>query len=216
MQLPIEDLCSLSSRSLQSPFAATVPASTEDILHKGFQMLTMENDRIETAQQVDLLASLNSFVPKQTCRASIRCSVDGLLLCVAVFFLVCQTTNKDGPGWKCKIQVRKGWNALWHADFSVTSCIQSLKEESLGISNHKYPPSFFVSFTHCCCLHTLATGVCARQRFYTKLDHSFSLFTQLLHLISQTDEASCVRAAEKCCMQEDLRSLYLYYCCQII
>lgn len=121
VQLPIEDLCSLSSRSLQSPFAATVPASTEDILHKGFQMLAMENDRIETAQQVDWLASLNSFVPKQTCRASIRCSVEGLLLCVAVFFLVCQTTNKDGPGWECKIQVRKGLNALWHADFSVTA-----------------------------------------------------------------------------------------------
>lgn len=52
VQLPIEDLCSLSSRSLQSPFTAAVPASTEDVLLKGFQMLTMENDRIETAQQV--------------------------------------------------------------------------------------------------------------------------------------------------------------------
>ncbi|XP_075895796.1 conserved oligomeric Golgi complex subunit 3 [Nelusetta ayraudi] len=50
-ELPIEDLCSLSSRSLQSPFTATVPASTEDVLRKGFQMLDMENDRIETAQQ---------------------------------------------------------------------------------------------------------------------------------------------------------------------
>ncbi|KAG7227645.1 hypothetical protein INR49_029406 [Caranx melampygus] len=50
-ELPIEDLCSLSSRSLQSPFTATVPASTEDVLLKGFQMLDMENDRIETAQQ---------------------------------------------------------------------------------------------------------------------------------------------------------------------
>ncbi|TNN04252.1 hypothetical protein fugu_001281 [Takifugu bimaculatus] len=50
-ELPIEDLCSLSSRSLQSSFTATVPASTEDILFKGFQMLNMENDRIETAQQ---------------------------------------------------------------------------------------------------------------------------------------------------------------------
>uniref|UniRef100_A0A8C6U2W6 Conserved oligomeric Golgi complex subunit 3 n=1 Tax=Neogobius melanostomus TaxID=47308 RepID=A0A8C6U2W6_9GOBI len=49
-ELPIEDLCSLSSRSLQS-FSATVPASTEDVLLKGFQMLDMENDRIETAQQ---------------------------------------------------------------------------------------------------------------------------------------------------------------------
>ncbi|XP_034042106.1 conserved oligomeric Golgi complex subunit 3 [Thalassophryne amazonica] len=50
-ELPIEDLCSLSSRSLQSPFTTTVPASVEDILLKGFQMLDMENDRIETAQQ---------------------------------------------------------------------------------------------------------------------------------------------------------------------
>lgn len=50
-ELPIEDLCSLSSRSLQSPFTATVPASTEDVLLKGFQMLDIENDRIETAQQ---------------------------------------------------------------------------------------------------------------------------------------------------------------------
>lgn len=66
VQLPIEDLCSLSSRSLQPPFTATVPASTEDVLLKGFQMLTMENDRIETAQQVHLLASLNSsFLSKQ-------------------------------------------------------------------------------------------------------------------------------------------------------
>uniref|UniRef100_A0AAX7UA16 Conserved oligomeric Golgi complex subunit 3 n=1 Tax=Astatotilapia calliptera TaxID=8154 RepID=A0AAX7UA16_ASTCA len=50
-ELPIEDLCSLSSRSLQSPFTATVPDSTENILLKGFQMLNMENNRIETAQQ---------------------------------------------------------------------------------------------------------------------------------------------------------------------
>uniref|UniRef100_A0A8C2ZWC6 Conserved oligomeric Golgi complex subunit 3 n=1 Tax=Cyclopterus lumpus TaxID=8103 RepID=A0A8C2ZWC6_CYCLU len=50
-ELPIEDLCSLSSRTLQSPFLATVPASTEDVLLKGFQMLDMGNDRIETAQQ---------------------------------------------------------------------------------------------------------------------------------------------------------------------
>ncbi|TMS06126.1 Conserved oligomeric Golgi complex subunit 3 [Larimichthys crocea] len=53
-ELPIEDLCSLSSRSLQSSFTATVPASTEDVLLKGFQMLDMENDRIETAQQANM------------------------------------------------------------------------------------------------------------------------------------------------------------------
>ncbi|MCI4377991.1 hypothetical protein PGIGA_G00209910 [Pangasianodon gigas] len=50
-ELPIEDLCVLSSRSLLSPFTAAVPASTEDVLMKGFQTLQMENDRIETAQQ---------------------------------------------------------------------------------------------------------------------------------------------------------------------
>lgn len=76
VQLPIEDLCSLSSRSLQSPLTATVPASTEDVLLKGFQMLTMENDRIETAQQVHLLASLNSkFVSNQTYYVTKRCEV---------------------------------------------------------------------------------------------------------------------------------------------
>uniref|UniRef100_A0A8C9VST3 Conserved oligomeric Golgi complex subunit 3 n=1 Tax=Scleropages formosus TaxID=113540 RepID=A0A8C9VST3_SCLFO len=50
-ELPIEDLCSLTSRTLRSPFTTTVPASTEDILLKGFQSLGLENDRIETAQQ---------------------------------------------------------------------------------------------------------------------------------------------------------------------
>lgn len=80
---------------------ATVPATTEDILFKGFQMLNMENDRIETAQQVDLLAPLSCiFVSNQL---NVQCynnlqSVKGPLLCVAVFFLVCQTSNKDGPG----------------------------------------------------------------------------------------------------------------------
>uniref|UniRef100_A0A8B9GT89 Conserved oligomeric Golgi complex subunit 3 n=1 Tax=Astyanax mexicanus TaxID=7994 RepID=A0A8B9GT89_ASTMX len=48
LQLPIEDLCSLPSRSL---FPAAIPASTEDVLLKGFQMLDMEDRRIETAQQ---------------------------------------------------------------------------------------------------------------------------------------------------------------------
>ena len=65
LQLPIEDLCSLSSRSLQSPFTATIPQSTEDVLLKGFQMLDMENDRIDTAQQVTVIASR-----KQYCRES--------------------------------------------------------------------------------------------------------------------------------------------------
>ncbi|XP_006639077.2 conserved oligomeric Golgi complex subunit 3 [Lepisosteus oculatus] len=50
-ELPIEDLCSLTSRSLCAPLSTTVPASTEDVLFKGFQSLGMENERIETAQQ---------------------------------------------------------------------------------------------------------------------------------------------------------------------
>ncbi|XP_066562754.1 conserved oligomeric Golgi complex subunit 3 [Amia ocellicauda] len=50
-ELPIEDLCSLTSRSLCAPLTAMVPASTEDILLKGFQSLGLENERIETAQQ---------------------------------------------------------------------------------------------------------------------------------------------------------------------
>ncbi|KAL4635740.1 conserved oligomeric Golgi complex subunit 3 [Arapaima gigas] len=50
-ELPIEDLCGLTSRTLRSPFTTTVPASTEDILLKGFQSLGLENERIETAQQ---------------------------------------------------------------------------------------------------------------------------------------------------------------------
>ncbi|KAJ3580935.1 hypothetical protein NHX12_017290, partial [Muraenolepis orangiensis] len=49
--MPIEDMCSLSSRSLTSPFSTAVPDSAEDVLLKGFQMLDMDNDRIETAQQ---------------------------------------------------------------------------------------------------------------------------------------------------------------------
>lgn len=50
-ELPIEDICSLTSRSLRSAFTATLPASTEEILLHGFQMLDLENERIETAQQ---------------------------------------------------------------------------------------------------------------------------------------------------------------------
>ncbi|KAE8626202.1 hypothetical protein XENTR_v10006546 [Xenopus tropicalis] len=50
-ELPIEDLCSLTSRSLTVTLSAAVPESTEDILKQGFSMLGMEEDRIETAQQ---------------------------------------------------------------------------------------------------------------------------------------------------------------------
>uniref|UniRef100_A0A8C9G7G2 Conserved oligomeric Golgi complex subunit 3 n=1 Tax=Pavo cristatus TaxID=9049 RepID=A0A8C9G7G2_PAVCR len=52
-QLPIEDLCSLTSQSLTVALTAAVPESTEDVLLKGFAMLGMENERIETAQQVN-------------------------------------------------------------------------------------------------------------------------------------------------------------------
>ncbi|XP_072370417.1 conserved oligomeric Golgi complex subunit 3-like [Scyliorhinus torazame] len=50
-QLPIEDLCSLASRSITVPLTAAIPQSTEDILLKGFTALDMENEKIETAQQ---------------------------------------------------------------------------------------------------------------------------------------------------------------------
>ncbi|KAI6078451.1 Component of oligomeric Golgi complex 3 [Aix galericulata] len=51
-ELPIEDLCSLTSQSLTVTLTAAVPESTEDVLLKGFAMLGMENERIETAQQL--------------------------------------------------------------------------------------------------------------------------------------------------------------------
>lgn len=54
-QLPIEDLCSLTSQSLPGLLTAAVPDSTEDVLLKGFATLGMEDERIETAQQVSEL-----------------------------------------------------------------------------------------------------------------------------------------------------------------
>ncbi|XP_007466518.1 PREDICTED: conserved oligomeric Golgi complex subunit 3 isoform X1 [Lipotes vexillifer] len=50
-ELPIEDLCSLTSQSLPIAQASIVPGSTEDILLRGFTSLEMEEERIETAQQ---------------------------------------------------------------------------------------------------------------------------------------------------------------------
>ncbi|XP_057350618.1 conserved oligomeric Golgi complex subunit 3 isoform X3 [Manis pentadactyla] len=50
-ELPIEDLCSLTSQSLPIAQTSVVPESTEDILLKGFTSLEMEEERIETAQQ---------------------------------------------------------------------------------------------------------------------------------------------------------------------
>uniref|UniRef100_A0A672SJL7 Conserved oligomeric Golgi complex subunit 3 n=1 Tax=Sinocyclocheilus grahami TaxID=75366 RepID=A0A672SJL7_SINGR len=51
-ELPIEDICSLTSRSLRSAFTATLPESTEEVLLQGFQMLELENERIQTAQKM--------------------------------------------------------------------------------------------------------------------------------------------------------------------
>ncbi|XP_075055840.1 conserved oligomeric Golgi complex subunit 3 [Mixophyes fleayi] len=50
-ELPIEDLCSLTSTSLTVGLSSAVPESTEGILQHGFSALGMEDDRIETAQQ---------------------------------------------------------------------------------------------------------------------------------------------------------------------
>ncbi|XP_069496876.1 conserved oligomeric Golgi complex subunit 3 [Ambystoma mexicanum] len=50
-ELPIEDLCNLTSRSLTVALSAAVPESTEDILLRGFTTLGMQDERIETAQQ---------------------------------------------------------------------------------------------------------------------------------------------------------------------
>ncbi|XP_043927984.1 conserved oligomeric Golgi complex subunit 3 [Protopterus annectens] len=50
-ELPIEDLCSLTSRSITVPLMPSVPESTEDILLKGFSTLGLEDERIETSQQ---------------------------------------------------------------------------------------------------------------------------------------------------------------------
>ncbi|XP_066438079.1 conserved oligomeric Golgi complex subunit 3 isoform X2 [Eleutherodactylus coqui] len=50
-ELPIEDLCSLTSTSLTISLSGAVPESTEGILQQGFSALGLEDDRIETAQQ---------------------------------------------------------------------------------------------------------------------------------------------------------------------
>uniref|UniRef100_A0A8C3YB60 Conserved oligomeric Golgi complex subunit 3 n=1 Tax=Catagonus wagneri TaxID=51154 RepID=A0A8C3YB60_9CETA len=50
-ELPIEDLCSLTTHSLPIAQTSVVPESTEDILLKGFASLDMKDERIETAQQ---------------------------------------------------------------------------------------------------------------------------------------------------------------------
>ncbi|KAM5181537.1 conserved oligomeric Golgi complex subunit 3 isoform 2-T2 [Mantella aurantiaca] len=50
-ELPIEDLCSLTSTSFTVGMSAAVPESTEGILQQGFSALGMDDDKIETAQQ---------------------------------------------------------------------------------------------------------------------------------------------------------------------
>lgn len=59
-QLPIEDLNSLVQPSLTVTLTATLPESTENILLKGFSSFGMENERIETAQQVKKKTQRNS------------------------------------------------------------------------------------------------------------------------------------------------------------
>uniref|UniRef100_A0A8B9GME5 Component of oligomeric golgi complex 3 n=1 Tax=Astyanax mexicanus TaxID=7994 RepID=A0A8B9GME5_ASTMX len=80
-ELPIEDLCSLPSRSL---FPAAIPASTEDVLLKGFQMLDMEDRRIETAQQFFSWFSKLQAQMDQDEGAKYRC----VCLCVCVIYIV--------------------------------------------------------------------------------------------------------------------------------
>ncbi|XP_016104330.1 conserved oligomeric Golgi complex subunit 3 [Sinocyclocheilus grahami] len=63
-ELPIEDICSLTSRSLRSAFTATLPESTEEVLLQGFQMLELENERIQTAQQSELVDLAESIQQK--------------------------------------------------------------------------------------------------------------------------------------------------------
>lgn len=46
-------MCSITSQSLSVAQTLVVPESTEDILSKGFTSLEMEEERIETAQQVN-------------------------------------------------------------------------------------------------------------------------------------------------------------------
>ncbi|XP_045695068.1 conserved oligomeric Golgi complex subunit 3 [Phyllostomus hastatus] len=50
-ELPIEDLCSLTSQPLPISQTSIVPESTEDILLNGFISLGMQEGKIETAQQ---------------------------------------------------------------------------------------------------------------------------------------------------------------------
>ncbi|XP_023604208.1 conserved oligomeric Golgi complex subunit 3 isoform X6 [Myotis lucifugus] len=50
-ELPIDDLCNLTSQSLPIAQTSIVPESTEDILLNGFISLEMEEEKIETAQQ---------------------------------------------------------------------------------------------------------------------------------------------------------------------
>uniref|UniRef100_A0A2K6GK46 Conserved oligomeric Golgi complex subunit 3 n=1 Tax=Propithecus coquereli TaxID=379532 RepID=A0A2K6GK46_PROCO len=52
-ELPVEDSCSLPPQLLPAELNSIVPESTEDILLKGFTSLGMEEERIETAQQVN-------------------------------------------------------------------------------------------------------------------------------------------------------------------
>uniref|UniRef100_A0A8C2JQB8 Conserved oligomeric Golgi complex subunit 3 n=1 Tax=Cyprinus carpio TaxID=7962 RepID=A0A8C2JQB8_CYPCA len=80
-QLPIEDICSLASRSLRSTFTATLPESTEEVLLQGFQMLELENERIQTAQQFFSWFSKLQVQMDQDEASKYRCTRDVLSGC---------------------------------------------------------------------------------------------------------------------------------------
>uniref|UniRef100_A0A8C2JUQ4 Conserved oligomeric Golgi complex subunit 3 n=1 Tax=Cyprinus carpio TaxID=7962 RepID=A0A8C2JUQ4_CYPCA len=80
-ELPIEDICSLASRSLRSTFTATLPESTEEVLLQGFQMLELENERIQTAQQFFSWFSKLQVQMDQDEASKYRCTRDVLSGC---------------------------------------------------------------------------------------------------------------------------------------
>uniref|UniRef100_A0A671T1Y6 Conserved oligomeric Golgi complex subunit 3 n=1 Tax=Sinocyclocheilus anshuiensis TaxID=1608454 RepID=A0A671T1Y6_9TELE len=80
-ELPIEDICSLTSRSLRSAFTATLPESTEEVLLQGFQMLELENERIQTAQQFFSWFSKLQVQMDQDEASKYRCTRDVLSVC---------------------------------------------------------------------------------------------------------------------------------------
>uniref|UniRef100_A0AAY5EQM3 Conserved oligomeric Golgi complex subunit 3 n=1 Tax=Electrophorus electricus TaxID=8005 RepID=A0AAY5EQM3_ELEEL len=70
--LPIEDLSSLTSRCLRSSLTAALPASTEDVLLRGFQTIGLEEQRVETAQQTFFFIEL-TVPPNRKTRECLSC-----------------------------------------------------------------------------------------------------------------------------------------------